>query len=80
MLEIDGKAHAQPITFCLDPHPLKLKDFPSWKPQVFVSCNKSIRTKQANPSTDTDLTLSWNSNRILNRPSNIREISQFVYD
>ena len=57
MLEIDGKAHAQPITFCLDPHPLKLKDFPSWKPQVFVSCNKSIRTKQANPSTDTAISM-----------------------
>ena len=31
--------------------PLKLKDFPSWRPQVFAICNKSIRIKQANPST-----------------------------
>ena len=36
---------------------LKLKDFPSWRPQVFVSCNKSIRTKQANPSTDTAISM-----------------------
>ena len=37
--------------------PLKLKDFPSWRPQVFVSCNKSIWTKQANPSTDTAISM-----------------------
>ena len=33
--------------------PFKLKDFPSWRPQVFVNCNKSIQTKQENPLTNT---------------------------
>ena len=41
----------------LDHWPLKLacwlKDFPLWRAQVFVSCEKSIRTKQANPSPNT---------------------------
>ena len=41
----------------LDHFPLKLacwlKDFPLWRAQVFVSCEKSIRTKQANPSPNT---------------------------
>ena len=29
--------------------PVKLKDFPSWKPQVFASCNKSIRYNSSHP-------------------------------
>ena len=35
--------------------PRWLRDFPSWRPQLFVSCNKSIQTKRANPSTNTPI-------------------------